>query len=94
MTNLNIDEKVAEIRELEAKMDEFKDKIEALKDLLKAEFDKRGVDTIHTELYNLSYLAIYKNTLDGVKLKKDNPELYAQYAKETSYLRFAITNRG
>ena len=93
MTNLNIDEKVTEMRALEAQVNMYKEQIEALKDLLKAEFDSRKVDIIHTDNYNLSYVPVCKNTFDSTKLKKDDPEMYAKYAKESSYLRFAVTAR-
>ena len=93
MTNNDIELKVSEIRELEEKIDEYKAQIEALKDILKAEFDGRKVDKIDTDLFHLSYVPVYKNTFDSAKFKKDNPEEYFKYARETSYLRFAILNR-
>jgi predicted phage-related endonuclease len=91
MNNFDIDSKVIEINELEAKIKEFKAQVELLKNSIKDEFDERKVSIIHTDNFNLSWVPVYKSVFDSASFKKEDPETYAKFAKESSYLRFAIS---
>lgn len=90
MTNQEINAKIAEIRRLEAEAEKVKQQVDALKDQLKAECDSRKVDKIETGLHNIMYSCFTQKRVDNEKLKEAG--LYNQFLKETTSLRFQITD--
>lgn len=90
MTNEKINETVVEIKNIEIKVNELKEQIEALKQTLKDEFDSRKVDKICTDLFKLSYNICLRNVFDSETFKRDFPEEFKKYNKETTYTRLSI----
>lgn len=90
MTNQEINAKVAEIRRLEAEAEKVKQQVDTLKNQLKAECDARKVDKIETGLHNIMYSCCTQNRVDTSKLKAAG--LYNQYTKESTVLKFMITD--
>lgn len=90
MTNEKINETVTEIKSIEIKVNELKEQIDFLKQLLKDEFDNRKVDKIQTDLFKLSYDLVLRNVFDSASFKKDFPEEFKKYNKETTYTRLNI----
>lgn len=90
MSQNEITAKVREIKELQRIMDEAAAEIEALKDAIKAHMDAENVEELITDTFKVRYTAIKTCRFDSTAFKKDAPELYAKYAKETISCRFTI----
>lgn len=58
--------------------------IEPIRELIKAEMEKRGIMAINTGEVSITYIpASKRQTFDTKRFKAENEGLYAQYAKET-----------
>ena len=90
MTNIEIDDIVAVIRELEAKSEDIGKQINELKDELKKELDTRKEDSMETDLHKVFYSCYEKKSVDTDKLKAAG--LYDTYCKESTVVSFKITN--
>ena len=90
MTDKQIDKKVDEINELQRKASELKDQIEALKDQLRKECDKRQVDSIETKFHKVSYTCFEQRRVDSEKLKADG--IYDKYSKVGTQFRLTLSD--
>lgn len=90
MSQNEITAKVREIKELQRIMDEAAAEIEALKDAIKAHMDAENVEELTADIYKVRYTAVKSSRFDTTTFKKEAPELYAKYAKETISCRFTI----
>lgn len=90
MSQNEITAKVREIKELQRIMDEAAAEIEALKDAIKAHMDAENVEELTADIYKVRYTAVKSSRFDTTAFKKESPELYAKYAKETISCRFTI----
>jgi predicted phage-related endonuclease len=90
MTNEEIKNKVAELRELSRMADELNAEIEALKDDLKAEMNAENNFELHGSDYKITYHEVTQNKIDSTALKKDLPEIAKKYTKQSKYRRFLL----
>lgn len=90
MTEATIDEKVMEIRALDAEIEQLKSKVDAIKDELKQELTDRGVETVSTGMFKVTYKTIESNRFDSKAFKKDNEALYEAYLKPSTSTRLTI----
>lgn len=82
-------EQIKRIEELEAQIKELKAEADKIK---KAMQDEMGNEE-HVSVggYNVNYTIVISTTLDGTRLKKEDPELWNKYSKEGITRRFSIT---
>lgn len=90
MSQNEITAKVREIKELQRIMDEAAAEIEALKDAIKAHMDAENVEELTADVFKIRYTAIKSSRFDTTAFKREAPELYAKYTKETISCRFTI----
>lgn len=90
MTNQEINAKVAEIRRLEAEAEQVKQKVDAIKDELKAELDARKVEDVNTGLFHIIYKVYPQKRVDNGLLKAAG--LYDKFLKESTVLKFMIND--
>lgn len=90
MTNQEINDKIKEIRKLEAEAEKIKQSVDAIKDELKSEMDDRKVEKLSTGLHNIFYTVLEQKRVDNDKLKAEG--LYEKFLKKTTSLRFQITD--
>lgn len=64
--------------------------VESLKDQLKAQMQAAGVDTLAGDEHKATYKAVTSSRVDTTALKRDLPEIAAQYTKTTTARRFAF----
>lgn len=64
--------------------------VESLKDQLKAQMQAAGVDTLAGDEHKATYKAVTSSRVDTSALKRDLPEIAAQYTKTTTARRFTF----
>ena len=85
-----LEAKTAELLEIRAQIEELEAMKTALEDILKLAMADAGTETMKAGQYSMSWKVITSNRFDASAFKKDNPELAAQYTKETRACRFTI----
>ena len=87
---LKIDEIMKELAEYTRIAEEANAAADALKDALKAEMDARGVDTLRGAEHKATYKAVESRRVDTTALKRDMPDVAAQYTRVTTCKRFTF----
>ena len=90
MSNIEIQSKVNELRELRRMADELTAEMESITDSIKRHMDAEGVDTLNGTDWKVTYKAVTSSRLDTTALKKALPDLTAQFTKTTTARRFCI----
>ena len=92
MTDRMIDNRVKKLQALEAQMAELKTQADALKDELKDELESRDLEEIRTGNFIVRWKTVVSNRLDSNRLKKELPDIYRNYLKESSSHRFTYVS--
>ena len=85
---IGFDEKLkrrSEILELQDKLDQEKKQIEQEVKLFMEDAEKADSDK-----YSITWKSIVSSRIDSKKLKADHPDIYKEYAKESSSRRFTV----
>ena len=64
--------------------------VDSLKDVLKQQMEQSGVDTLTGTEHKASYKIVTSSRIDTAALKKEAPEIAAQYTKTTNTKRFTF----
>lgn len=88
MSTQEIVNKVKELRELQALIEEAQAEAETIKDTIKANMG--GSDMLVAGEYKITWKAVESRRLDTAALSKALPELAAQFTKTTTVRRFCI----
>ncbi len=91
MLSKELEATVAEIKELESQQAELADRLEELKDAVKAEMVKLSVEKMLVGNFKVSYTKYSTSRFDSKKFKADDEETYNKYVKTSEVRRFAIT---
>lgn len=86
----DMDSKIKELRELRRMADELAAEMESITDSIKRHMDAEGVDTLNGTDWKVTYKAVTSSRLDTTALKKELPDLTAQFTKTTTARRFCI----
>ena len=86
----DMDSKIKELRELRRMADELTAEMESITDSIKRHMDAEGVDTLNGTDWKVTYKAVTSSRLDTTALKKELPDLTAQFTKTTTARRFCI----
>ena len=90
MDNLQMDEKLAQLRRCRHAMEALKKDAEAIETEIKAELEARNVEQVETAHYKVTWKPVASTRLDTKALKAERPEIYARYASETVTRRFTV----
>ena len=90
MSTIEIVSKIEALKEWEALAAEAAAEIEALKDSIKKEMDAQGVEELEAGQYIARFTTVLSNRLDTTLLKREHPEMYKQYMKQSTSRRFSI----
>ena len=90
MTNKELEIKIKGIKEMQRIKDEADKEIKKLQDEIKAEMTVRQVKEIITDEYKVRYTDVTTNRFDTKTLKSKYLDLYNQFIKPTSSMRFSI----
>lgn len=88
MTVKKINEVIKEIKEYQLMQDELMKQIEALKSEAIEYLDEQGIDEILTDEGKITYREVISKRFDSTRFKKDFADIYAEYQKPTSSMRF------
>lgn len=84
----NLDEIMKELAEYTRMAEEMAATVDSLKDVLKQQMEQSGVDTLTGTEHKATYKAVISSRIDTAALKKEAPEIAAQYTKTTNTKRF------
>lgn len=91
MSTIEITSKIEALQEWEALAAEAAAEIESLKDAIKQEMNKRGVEELEAGQYIARFTTVVSNRLDTTALKRENGEIYSRYLKKSTSRRFSIS---
>lgn len=92
MTNAELIKKIEELKEMEALIKEAQEEVEALKDELKAEMQKRDeAEEMKCGKYVVRWTSVITERLDTTALKKAMPSVCNMYMKQSHSRRFSIS---
>lgn len=87
---MNINAIMAELAQYIRMQEEAAAMVESLKDQLKSQMQAAGVDTLTGNEHKATYKAVTSSRVDTTALKRDLPEIAAQYTKTTTARRFTF----
>ena len=86
-----LDMKVKELRELRRMADELSQEIEAIQDSIKAEMLAQQTDILTGSDWKVTYKEVTSSRLDSTALKKQLPDIAAQFMKQVTSRRFMLS---
>ena len=87
----NIDSTMRELAQYTRIMEEASDTVDGLKDEIKRYMEEHETDILIGNEHKATYKAVSSNRIDTASLKKDLPDIAAQYTKTTETKRFTFT---
>ena len=87
---MNINQIMAELAQYIRMQEEAAAMVESLKDQIKTQMQAAGVDTLTGDEHKATYKAVTSSRVDTTALKRDLPEIVAQYTKTTTARRFTF----
>jgi predicted phage-related endonuclease len=90
MSTVDIVAKIEELEELEKLIEEAKAEAETLRDEIKEEMMKQGVEEMEAGKYIVRWTSVLSNRFDSTGFKKVMPDVYKAYTKQVSSKRFSI----
>lgn len=88
MSNLELTEKLRELKSLQALIEEAEQEAEAIKDVIKAHMGTQ--EELRAGEYKVTWKSVKASRLDSTALKKAFPDTYAAFVKHTESRRFCI----
>ena len=86
----NIDSTMRELAQYTRIMEEASDTVDSLKDEIKRYMEEHETDILIGNEHKATYKAVTSNRIDTASLKKDMPDIAAQYTKTTETKRFTF----
>ena len=86
----NIDSTMKELAQYTRIMEEASDTVDSLKDEIKRYMEEHETDILIGNEHKATYKAVSSNRIDTASLKKDMPNIAAQYTKTTETKRFTF----
>lgn len=87
----NINEIFAELAQYQRLQEEAAAMVEALKDEVKQHMTAAGLDTLTGSEHKATYKTVASSRIDTTALKKELPQIAAQYTKTTETKRFTFS---
>lgn len=86
-----LEQKVAQLRELRQMQDELAAEIAATEDELKAYMAANNADTLHGPSFKITWKKVTSSRLDGKALKAAAPTIWEQFTRQTTARRFVLS---
>ena len=90
MSMKELEQKVAQLRELRRMQDELAAEITATEDELKAYMTANNADTLHGPSFKITWKEVTSSRLDIKALKAAAPMIWEQFSKQTTTRRFVV----
>lgn len=91
MSMNDLENKVAELRELKRMQEELAAEIAATEDDLKAYMTASGTDELHGPSFKITWKEVTSSRLDSKALKAAAPTIWEQFTKQTTTRRFVLS---
>lgn len=91
MSTFEITGKIEALKEWEALLAEATAEVESIKDEIKREMERRGVEEIEAGQYIARFTTVISNRFDSTTFKREHGEMYRLYTKQTTSRRFSIS---
>lgn len=86
-----LEQKVAQLRELRQMQDELAAEIAATEDELKAYMAANNADTLHGHSFKITWKKVTSSRLDSKALKAAAPTIWEQFTRQTTARRFVLS---
>ena len=90
MSANEITSKIEALKEWEAIAQEAQAEIDSLKDSIKQEMERRGVEELEAGPFIIRYTTVLTQRFDSTAFKRTLPEIYKSYLKQSTSRRFSI----
>ena len=90
MSKQEIINKIEELKQWDALMEEAKNEAEALRDAIKAEMYEMDTEELVAGTYIVRWTSVLSNRFDTTAFKKVMPDVYKAYTKQVESRRFTI----
>ena len=90
MSTTEITTKIEALKDLEALIEEAKAEAEALRDDIKTEMLNRNIEELEAGQYIIRWTSVLSQRFDSTAFKKEMPDLYKDFIKQTASRRFSI----
>lgn len=90
MSANELDKKVDQIRELKRLIEEAEAEITGIEDEIKARMTELDTDELRGGTCKVTWKQVSTTRIDSKSLKKDLPDIAAQYSSTSTYRRFLI----
>ena len=91
MSTFELTGKIEALKEWEALLAEATAEVEAIKDEIKREMERRGVEEIEAGQYIARFTTVLSNRFDTTAFKREHGEMYKMYTKQSTSRRFSIS---
>ena len=90
MYTIEITTKIEALKDLEALIEEAKAEAEPLRDDIKTEMLNRNTEELEAGQYIVRWTSVLSQRFDSTAFKKEMPDLYKDFIKQTASRRFSI----
>ena len=90
MSMIEMENKIRELRQLQALIDEAQAEAETIKDQIKASMTAQGAEELRAGEYKVTWKAVTSSRLDTTALKKALPEVVERFTKTTTSRRLCV----
>ena len=90
MSKKELSAKVQQLRRLNAKADALAAEIESVKNAIKAEMTALDTDELTGNDWRVTWKPVTSTRFDSSAFKKTHGDLYGQYCKESTSMRFSL----
>ena len=90
MSNIEIQGKVNDLRELRRMAEELQGEIDAIADAIRAHMNAAGADELTGADYKITWKPVTSDRLDTAALRKALPEIAERFSKTTTSRRFVL----
>jgi predicted phage-related endonuclease len=94
MSSIEMETMARTYREIQAEIKALEEQADALKQTMIQEMDARDAEALTAGEYTIRWSLYESNRLDSTKLKTEQPDIYAAYAKRTTATRVDTKDDG
>lgn len=91
MSTTEITSKIEKLQEWEALIKEAEQEAESLRDEIKREMLSRNTEELTSGKFIVRWTSVLTQRFDSTRFKKDLPDVYTAYVKQTTSRRFTIS---
>ena len=90
MSEQNLKDAIRNYKELQRLAEELEQEMETVKDAIKAELSRQGVDELAVGEYKVRWTAVKSSRFDAAAFRKAMPDLAEQFTRSVETKRFSV----